>query len=178
MQKAFTILEIKAVQDGKKRSFSGIATTPAADRMEDIVEPLGAKFKLPIPLLWQHDGKDPVGWVTSAQVTDKGILIDGEIADIPDTGKLKERLAEAWQMIKSGLVRGLSIGFRPIESEPIRGTGGQRFTLWEWLELSAVTIPANLEASILSVKQFSADPAPTKKAGQGAVKLYPASYRW
>lgn len=162
MNRAYSIFEIKSF-DGDKRTFKGIATTPATDRMADVVEPKGAEFKLPLPLLWQHDAKDPIGWVNSATVTDKGIEVEGEIADIPEDGPLKDRLKTAWQMIKNGLVRGLSIGFNPKEYSEIKGTYGLRFTAWEWLELSAVTIPANQEATILAVKQFSR-PAASGKA--------------
>jgi HK97 family phage prohead protease len=154
LKRAYSTLEIKAVDgaEGEKRTFSGIASTPGTDRMGDIVEPKGAVFKLPIPLLWQHDSRQPIGWVTAAKVTDKGIEISGEVADVPEEGDLKNRLATAWQSIKAKLVRGLSIGFDPIEHSQIDGTWGQRFTKWEWLELSAVTIPANSEASITAIK--------------------------
>lgn len=158
MERAYTTFEIKAAEGaGEKRIFTGIASTPTTDRMGDIVEPKGAQFKLPIPLLWQHDSRQPIGWVTAAKVTDKGIEISGEIADVPEDGKLQERLTEAWQSLKYKLVRGLSIGFNGIESAQIDGTWGQRFLKWEWLELSAVTIPANGDCSIFSIK--SADHA-------------------
>ncbi len=158
MNRAYAVLELKAV-DADRRTFSGIATTPSTDRLGDIVDPKGAKFKLPIPLLWQHDGRQPIGWVTKARVSAKGIEIDGEIADVPEDGKLKERLAEAWQTIKAKLVRGLSIGFTPLKDgiEPINPKepwGAMKFTAWEWLELSAVTIPANQDASIQSIKSI------------------------
>jgi HK97 family phage prohead protease len=152
MNRAYSTLEIKAVTDGKKRTFTGIASTPSTDRMGDVVEPKGAKFKLPIPLLWQHDSADPIGWIHSARVTDKGIEVEGEVANFDEEGPLKQRLTQAWQMLKSKLVRGLSIGFNALEHEQIKGTFGLRFTSWEWLELSAVTIAANEEASILAIK--------------------------
>lgn len=151
--RAYSTLEIKSVDTGgDKRTFTGIASTPTADRSGDIVEPRGAKFKLPIPLLWQHNSEKPIGWVTSATVTAKGIEIAGEVADIPDDGPLKQRLLEAWQSIQAKLVRGLSIGFNPIESAQIDGTWGVHYLAWEWLELSAVTIAANQDASITAIK--------------------------
>ena len=156
LQRAYATLEIKGMSDDDdkpgKRTFTGIASTPTTDRMGDIVEPKGAQFKLPIPLLWQHDARQPIGWVTAAKVTDKGIEIEGEVADIPEEGALKERLATAWQCLKNKLVRGLSIGFNPIERAKIDGTWGERFLKWEWLELSAVTIAANSDASITAIK--------------------------
>lgn len=155
MNRAYSVLEIRAAgeKDGK-RLFSGIATTPTTDSYGDVVESKGAEFSLPIPLLWQHDSRDPIGWVTSAKVTEKGIEVEGEVADIADEGELKQRLATAWQMLKNKLVRGLSIGFNPIESARIDGTYGYRFLKWRWVELSAVTIPANMDASITAIKSI------------------------
>lgn len=153
--RAYSTIEIKALDDNnEKRTFSGIASTPSTDRMGDIVEPEGAVFKLPIPFLWQHNAREPIGWITKAKVTSAGIEVEGEVAVIKEAGKLKDRLDEAWQMLKARLVRGLSIGFSAIETADIKGTWGMRFIKWEWLELSAVTIAANSDASISSIKQL------------------------
>lgn len=152
-ERAFSVLNIKAV-DEEKRLITGIATTPTPDRMDDIVEPKGAQFTLPIPFLWQHNHSAPIGHVIDAKVTAAGIDVTIQLAQIDEPGTLRDRLEEAWQSIKSGLVRGLSIGFSPIESASIDGTWGYRFLKWDWLELSAVTIPANAEANIQTVKSF------------------------
>ena len=165
MDRCYSTLEIRSF-DEARRTFSGIASTPSTDRMGDIVEPRGAKFSLPIPLLWQHDRSDPIGWVTSARVTAKGIEVDGEIAIVPDAGPLRDRLNHAWQMMRARLVRGLSIGFRALENGvEVMKEGGLRFKQWEWLELSAVTIPANAEATISTIKtidqrQLAGQPPP------------------
>jgi HK97 family phage prohead protease len=165
MERAWAVFEVKAMDDekGGKRKFAGIATTPSTDRMGDIVEPKGAEFDLPIPLLFQHDSSQPIGWVTSAKVTAKGIEVEGEIASVDEPGRLQDRLTEAWQMLKSKLVRGLSIGFNAVESARIEGSYGYRFLKWKWLELSAVTIPANQDCSITAIKRF--DVAATGKKG-------------
>jgi HK97 family phage major capsid protein/HK97 family phage prohead protease len=155
MNRAYAVLEIRSAGgDSGKRTFRGIATTPTPDRTSDVVVPKGAKFKLPIPLLWQHSSWDPIGWIHSARVTDKGIEVEGEVADVPEEGELKARLENAWQYLKNKLVRGLSIGFNPIKYSYIEGTNGIEFAEWEWLELSAVTIPANQEASITTIKSL------------------------
>lgn len=154
-QRAYSTLEIKAAtEDGGKRRFSGIASTPETDRMGDIVEPKGAEFKLPLPLLWQHDSRNPIGWITKARVTDAGIEVEGEVASMVDDPEsdLGKQLKTYWQYIKSGLVRGLSIGFKAKETARIEGTYGYRIMKWAWLELSAVTIPANEQATILAIK--------------------------
>lgn len=151
--RAYSLLEIKSYDDDK-RIITGIATTPTTDRQGDIVESDGAEFKLPIPLLWQHDSHQPIGHVISAKVTSKGILITAQIAKMDEPGKLRDRLDEAWQSMRSGLVRGLSIGFKPLESARIGETYAERFIKWLWLELSAVTIPANGDCSIQTIKSI------------------------
>ncbi|WP_165856739.1 phage major capsid protein [Marinobacter sp. JSM 1782161] len=152
--RVYSALTIKALDD-EKREFTGIATTPSTDRMDDIVEPDGAQFDLPIPLLWQHDRMAPIGKILTAKMTDKGIEVTGTIAKVDSPPGLSARLDEAWQSLKHELVRGLSIGFRPIEYM-FMDNGGIHFTKWDWLELSAVTIPANAEATISSIKSYDA----------------------
>jgi hypothetical protein len=41
--------------------------------------------------------------------------------------------------------------------EQIPNSWGVIFEKWEWLELSAVTIPANADASIQTIKQYDAE---------------------
>lgn len=146
--RAYSLLEIKEMDD-EDRVITGIASTPTADRMGDVVKPEGAKFTLPIPLLWQHRADQPIGTVTEAKVTKRGIEIVATIAK-----GVSEEIDRAWGLIRSGLVRGLSIGFRGLDTEQIPNSWGVVFNSWEWLELSAVTIPANSEATITAVKQF------------------------
>jgi HK97 family phage prohead protease len=152
MNRAYTLLKLKSVDEGA-REFTGLATTPEVDSVGDIVEPMGAKFKLPIPLLLGHDASKPIGHVTAAKVTSKGIEVKAKILQSDAPGTVKDRLDEAWHSIKLGLVRGLSIGFSPVpgKSKPLK-SGGMRFVEWLWHELSAVTIPANQGATITAVK--------------------------
>lgn len=151
-KRAFSLMQLKAVNEDS-REITGIASTPEADRVGDIMDPEGAKFKLPMPLLWQHDHSQPIGEVIDAKVTRKGIEIKAKLAKVDSPSQLAARLEEAWQSIKTGLVRGLSIGFRPIEYNFL-DDGGIRFIEWDWYELSAVTIPANADASIQTVKSL------------------------
>lgn len=170
-QKAFGIVTIKSV-DEDERIIRGLATTIEADRSGDIVEPEGAEFKLPLPLLWQHNHDKPIGKVIKANVTASGIEIEAQLAKVDEEGILSERLKEAWQSIKTGLVNGLSIGFRPIEYSFL-DDGGIRFSRWEWYELSTVTIPANAQATIQNIKSlFDKKPA---ASGQVVVKVDQAS---
>jgi HK97 family phage prohead protease len=151
MERAYSQITIKSF-DEETREFSGIATTPTPDRMGDIVEPEGALYKLPIPLLWQHQSDKPIGEVFFAKPTKTGIPIKGRVFKATQSRTLIERLDEAWESLKIGLVRGLSIGFNPIEQAQIKDTWSYRYMKWEWLELSTVTIPANVEGTIHAIK--------------------------
>ena len=157
MHRAYALLELKTFDDAQ-RIIEGIATTPTPDRGGDILEPNGAQFTLPMPLLWQHDQRQPIGEVIAAKVTPKGIAIKAKLATIDEPGTLKDRLDEAYHAIKAGLVRGLSVGWSPIDMLPIKGSFGMRALKWAWVELSAVTIPQNIDATILAVKSC-AEPA-------------------
>jgi len=156
MKRAHSLFTIKSI-DEDQRIIEGIATTPTTDRMGDVVDSEGAQFKLPLPLLWQHNSGAPVGHVIAAKVSKDGITVTAQLAKIAEPGALKDRLDEAWQSLKIGLVRGLSIGFRSLESAQIKDSWAEHYLKWDWLELSCVTIPANAEASITSIK--SADQA-------------------
>ncbi|MGI9336437.1 MAG: HK97 family phage prohead protease, partial [Gammaproteobacteria bacterium] len=154
MNRAYALLDVKRV-DTEARTIEGIASTPEVDRVGDIVEPAGAQFKLPLPLLWQHGHDSPIGDVIEADVTDAGIRIKAKIAQ----AGLADYIDRAWTLIKAGLVRGLSIGYRVLDDgaeplDPKDPWGGLRIEQWELLELSAVTIPANASAGITSVKQL------------------------
>ena len=160
MNKCYSTFEVKGINE-ETRTIKGIASTPTPDRDGDIVEPTGAKFNLPIPLLWQHNHDQPIGHVTRASVTRKGIEVSADIMRIDEPGALQDRLTEAWQSIKSGLVRGFSIGFKPLEAEQL-DDWALHFKSWEWLELSAVTIPANADASIQAIKRYDTETASSR----------------
>jgi len=176
LKRAYSTFEVKAIGDNGagKRTFTGIATTPAPDRMGDVVEPTGAQFTLPIPLLWQHNSDQPIGWVRTAKVTKSGIEVECEVADISEPGTLKDRLDEAWQSIKAKLVRGLSIGFNALESARIKDTYSYHYLKWELLELSPVTIPANAEASIATIKSFDRQQRAASGEPAFVVRLVPS----
>jgi len=148
-RRAYSRLEVKDVNEDR-RIIRGIATTPGTDRVGDIIEPLGVKFKNPLVFLWQHNHTQPIGTVRFEKPTEDGIRFEAEIPVISEAGLLKDRVDEAWQSIKLGLVRAVSIGFRAIEYS-FMDNGGIRFSQCEVFELSAVTIPANADAVITGI---------------------------
>lgn len=158
MRRAYSVLDIKSVADGEDVvRIKGIASTPTTDRMGDVVEPMGARFKTPMPLLWQHRHDSPVGNVTFAKPTKNGIPFEAELPIIKEAGRLKERVDEAIQSVRYGLVAAVSIGFSAVSDAIERIETGLRFKEWEWLELSLVTIPANAEATITAIRSIDAE---------------------
>jgi HK97 family phage major capsid protein/HK97 family phage prohead protease len=160
-KRAHSLVVFKAIDDDA-RIIEGTASSPALDTDGDTLDPKGAEYSLPMPLLWQHRSDEPIGFVTAARVTDKGITIRAQIAKGVST-----RIDEAWALIKGGLVRGLSVGAQ-LKEYSHKPTGGLTVTKWRWRELSAVTIPANQEASISLVK--SADANALALLGTGAAR--------
>lgn len=195
--RAYSILDVKSIREDEEWvTVTGIASTPTADRIGDVVEPLGARFKTPMPLLWQHNADKPVGRVMFAQPTKTGIPFEAQLPVVREAGALKDRIDEAVQSIKYKLVAAVSIGFKAVSEhvEQLK-TGGLRFKEWEWLELSLVTIPANSEAVINTIKAIDSQHLPaigqtvetvvpvspgasgTKLAHPGYVKLIPRKRR-
>lgn len=179
--RAYSILTVKAVEEDR-RVIRGVATTPKPDRVGDIVEPLGVKFANPMPLLFHHDHRMPVGLVKFDAPTADGIKFEAELPTIDEAGALRDRVDEAWQSVKHGLVSAVSIGFRPLEYSWM-DEGGIRFIECEVYELSLVTIPAQPDAVIERLKSMGSDavalirkfdgqqadrsPAPTPPAATG-----------
>jgi HK97 family phage major capsid protein/HK97 family phage prohead protease len=155
VDRAYALLEIKAL-DQSSRTFSGIASTPELDRVGDMVDPAGVTFRNPLPLLFHHDPKQPIGRV-SLTTTPQGIVFDATIPNVDEPGPLKARVDEAWQSVKAGIITGVSIGTRILAGGVERMTSGaRRLTKTEICEVSLVTIPANANATILTVKSLAA----------------------
>jgi HK97 family phage major capsid protein/HK97 family phage prohead protease len=155
MKRAYATLTLKSADDDA-RVIEGIASTPTPDVLEDIVESEGASYKLPIPLLWQHKADHPVGHVHHVSISKDGIKFKARLVKLTEEGPLKVMIDTAWQAVKAALVRGVSIGFMPTELSFL-DTGGVRYIKWKWLELSLVTIPANLEATIQTIKSVDSE---------------------
>jgi HK97 family phage prohead protease len=169
--RAYAAFQVKAMDDGR-RTFKGWATTPAVDRVGDTINPLGVRFKNPVALLHQHRHDSPIGTAKFGVPTKKGIEFEAEIPSIDEPAALKERLDVAWGEIKHGLVRAVSVGFRPIKYA-YRDDGGIEFQEIEVFELSAVTIPALPEAVITAIKSMS----PLTKAVVREIKRFDTQWK-
>jgi len=155
LNRAYAVLSIKAL-DADQRTITGMASTPTPDRRGDIFEPLGATFTNPLPLLLHHDRERPVGRATLT-ATREGIRFEATLPEIAEPGLVRDRVDEAWHSIKAGLMTGVSIGFRPLaDGVKFIKSGGIHLLKTEICELSLVTVPANIETTIHTIKSFDA----------------------
>ncbi|NTJ00277.1 HK97 family phage prohead protease [Agrobacterium rhizogenes] len=117
------------------------------DRIGDDILPGAFKSaKLPIPMLFGHDMNDPIGtWDTAVEKSD-GLHITGRLL-VDDVARAREVRA----LVKSGAVRGLSIGFITKQASS-RSGGGRTIKSLELLEASLVTIPMHPGAKVTSAK--------------------------
>lgn len=157
-QRVFAPLEQKAVEETTTHYIiRGVASTPRVDRMGDIVEPLGAKYDRMPKLMLYHDSTRPVGNLSKVTRSSSGIPFEAAIPKVAEPGAVRDRIEEAVHSVKYDLLSYVSIGFNPIDYEPLDPKdpwGGQRFKSWDFLELSLVTIPANPDAVITGVKSI------------------------
>ncbi|MAT39257.1 MAG: hypothetical protein CL946_06610 [Ectothiorhodospiraceae bacterium] len=128
-----------------KREIAGLITTSAVDRYMEIVEPRGARLenylKNPVVLLNHKSWGLPIGKNISLEVHGDGLLARTQFADTQE-GK------DTYRLYSEGFMKAWSIGFLPRAWKDAEGEAGyrRRYTDWELLEYSAVTIPANPDA--------------------------------
>lgn len=146
-------LKIKAVQEDG--FFSGYgAVFGNVDWYNDVILP-GAfvkslekwaeKNKMP-PVLWNHNDGEPIGVYTNIYEDEKGLFVEGRLL-IDDVPRAKSTHA----LLKAGAIDGLSIGYKTKKAN--QQTNGIRELIELDLgEISIVTMPANEESLITSVK--------------------------
>lgn len=99
-----------------------------------------------IKLLWQHKAVEPIGKFTKIIEDAKGLYVEGKL------NLNVERAREAYSLLKTGALNGLSVGFTVKEQEYDEEQGIRYIIKAELWEISLVTFPANSEAKIKVVK--------------------------
>ena len=99
-----------------------------------------ASASAPVPLLWQHDTREPVGFVEQLSEDARGLRI---VARVVDAG----RGGDAVALVRAGAINGLSFGYRVKAARP--GSRGRDLAQLELIEVSLVTFPMQPLARIL-----------------------------
>jgi hypothetical protein len=119
------------------------------DKGGDVVLPGAfAGAVAPLPLLWQHQPNEPIGFVDSLREDGRGLAITARIV-------AQGRGAEAAALVRAGAITGLSFGYRVKAASPTRG--GRRLERLELVEVSLVTFPMQREARVLGWQEENKD---------------------
>jgi HK97 family phage prohead protease len=155
--KFYAKFDVKSINsDG---TFAGYAATfGIRDRGGDDISPgafaatvqeWSAKGEYP-PILWHHMMDSPIGVITAMQEDAKGLYIEGQLL----VGEVA-KASEAYALLKSGAVKGLSIGYKAQEYSFTEDGYGRNLKTVELWEVSIVTFPMNPDAGVTSVKQIN-----------------------
>lgn len=122
------------------------------DQGGDIVEKgafsatLSSRDLTDIKMLWQHDPSEPIGVWTSMKEDSKGLKVSGKL--LLGLAKAKETL----ELMRAGVVKGLSIGYRTIKASNDPKSGARILKELDLWEVSLVTFPMLPQAQVTAVK--------------------------
>ena len=115
------------------------------DRYGDIVEPSGwvlNNFKKNPIALFGHSGSFPIGTWENIRTEGGKLVAKLKLAARGTSARIDELIS----LVEQGVLRAVSVGFRPLQMEPMdpdKPYGAQRYTKQELLETSLVSVPAN-----------------------------------
>lgn len=133
-----------------EREIEVVMSTAVLARDGHILVPGGCRldnYRANPIVLWSHNPDLPIG--NAPDIIVEADKIRARIAFAP--AGISAKADEVCGLMKSGVVRAVSVGFNPIDGEPLNSAkprGGQRFTDWELLELSAVSVPSDPDALV------------------------------
>ena len=102
-----------------------------------------------IKLLWQHDAAEPIGCFDTIREDDTGLYVEGRLLLEVQRGR------EAYNLLKSGVIKGLSIGYNVVSSDIDAQSGVRLIEMLDLYEISLVTFPANDLAKVAEVKAYT-----------------------
>ena len=129
-----------------------VCSTDELDRAGDVVVQEGidvAAYRNNPVVLWQHNPDEPVARAAEIGVQDGKLqaLVQFPAEGVSDTSD------KCYGLIKAGIVNATSIGFLPVEDEPMDAKepwAGRRFVKSELMEFSFVSVPANRGAIVVA----------------------------
>ena len=141
----------KFANSGPRRVVARISDE-SVDREGDIVVQAGLDtrnfVKTGGTVLWQHDPSTPIAKCVSLKREGAATLAT---VLFPDVG-VSAKSDEIYGLIKQGVCNATSIGFRAMKFEPVDSKdpyGGRKYLSTELCEFSFVSVPANVNATII-----------------------------
>ena len=142
--------ELKGLTD--EGTFEGYLSTYDIDECNDQVIPgafkrtLSAwnKKKSPIPLLWQHDPNQPIGYIENAEEDDTGLRVKARL--LLKLGKAQE----AYELLQAKVLHSMSIGYKNLKDQSVDGI--RKLKEIKLYEGSLVLWPMNNTALVTSFK--------------------------
>jgi HK97 family phage prohead protease len=132
----------------KGKMFTFAVSAESTDRYGDQIVQTGIDLRNylrnPIALM-NHNTSDPIGNFLNPRIQNGKLTADLDL--LPEG--VSNRVDEIRALISHGVLRATSIGFAPVEQEPIVRNGartGTRYTKSELYEISVVSVPAQSEA--------------------------------
>ncbi|MEX6723387.1 HK97 family phage prohead protease [Parapedomonas caeni] len=131
--------------------FAGYASVfDLPDRGRDVVAPGAfarwlAESRSVLPLLWQHEAREPVGRVLHLAEDARGLRVVAVLAEGCGRGR------DAAALLRAGALAGLSIGYRVRRAEADPRRRLRRLTELELIEISLVTFPMQPAARVLAL---------------------------
>src|SRR6185312_2457789 len=163
IKRKFLVAETQTLAD--LRQVRVVCSTDQVDRAGEVIVQGGidlTNYRSNPIVLWQHDPEQPI-----ARAIDIGVVAGKlqALVQFPDAG-VSAKAVEVYGLIKAGVVNATSVGFDPLESEPMdpnRPRGPQRYSKTGLMEFSFVSVPANPGASIIA--RAAGDKEPNWKCG-------------
>ena len=150
-EKKFQLLDLKEVSE--EGVFEGYASKFGdRDQGGDTVMKGAFKNSLSqrkakgVKMLWQHDPSHPIGVWDEIKEDATGLLVRGRLLTTVQKAK------ETYELMKAGVIDGLSIGYRTIKSLRDDATGFRQLKEVDLWEISLVTFPMLTSATVTSVK--------------------------
>jgi len=154
MQKIFNLTStfkfVDEADDGSV-NIKGYASTNDTDRAGDVIEKeawekggLDNYTNNPV-VLFNHDYNRPICRATGLETDDRGLRI---------TANISKSAGDVTNLVKEGILRGLSVGFRVRDADYIEETDGLKISDAELFEISVVSVPANQSATFSVAKAF------------------------
>jgi HK97 family phage prohead protease len=136
-------------------SFEGYASTfNNIDSGFDVVMPgaftksLNERPAGKVKMLWQHDQTQPIGIWKTALEDGRGLFVKGKIL------KEVQKGAEAFALMKEGVIDSMSIGYKTLESDYTKN-GVRQLKELGLMEISLVTFPMNEQATVTGLKELN-----------------------